>query len=123
MNPAPKPRSASVPRHGLFTIRRVDGPDRASGGHFSKNPFYFFEINPRSTSQYILQKTPQIISKSTRSPDRMAPGFLQRRPYLYRKSTRVPETLSIIFAKNSSDFSQINIQPTSDYISFFPKKN
>jgi len=43
---------------------------------------------------------------------------LQTRPSLYRKSTRAPETLSTFFAKTSSDFSQINIQATFDYISF-----
>ena len=47
-------------------------------------------------------------------------GFLQTRP-LYRKSTRAPETRSTIFAKTSSDFSQINIQATFDYISFLKK--
>jgi len=47
-------------------------------------------------------------------------GFLQTRP-LYRKSTRAPETLSAIFAKTSSDFSQIKIQATFDYISFVSK--
>jgi len=49
--------------------------------------------------------------------------FLQTRPSLYQKSTRAPETLSTIFAKTSSDFSQINIQATFDYISFLKKIN
>ena len=104
--------------------------DRTRGRPRSGEPRSFFEKLLRCfenqpalqrPSQYILQKTPQIISKLTRTPDRMSAVFLQKRPSLYWKSTRAPETLSTIFSKNSSDFSQINIQPTSDYISFFKK--
>ena len=105
------------------SIGRADGPDRASRSHFTKNPFNCSEINPRSrgTLRIFCKKTYQIISKSTRSLERMGSGFLQKRPSLYQKSTRAPETLSAIFAKTSSDFSQIKIQATFDDISFFSK--
>ena len=40
-------RATSLPFCGR-SIGRADGPDRASGGKFLKNPLYFSEINPRS---------------------------------------------------------------------------
>ena len=92
---------------------------------FFEKTLLFFGNQPRSPSpsQDILQKIPRIILKSTRSPERMASGFFfQKNPYLCRKSTRAPQTLSIFFAKTSSNFPQINIQDNFDYIFFSPKK-
>ena len=91
---------------------------------FFKKTLLLFGNQPtiQSPSQDILQETPQIFLKSTRSPERMPSGFFAKKPYLFRKSTRAPQTLSPFFAKTSSDFSQINIQSNFNYIFFFQKK-
>jgi len=80
------------------SIGRADGPDRASRGHFSKKPFYFSEINPRSRvplrifckkllrffwnqpavqkpSHRFLRKPPQIFLKLIYSPTLIIPFF------------------------------------------------
>jgi len=60
----------------------MDGPDRAFPYHFAKKSSNLREINPRSKflSQEILQKSPQLFSKSTRSPTVMVEGNLQIKP-------------------------------------------
>jgi len=105
------------------SIGRADGPDRASRSHFTKNPFNCSEINPRyrGTLRIFCKKHLILFPNQPAVQNGWALVFLQKRPSLYRKSTRAPETLSAIFAKTSSDFSQIKIQATFDYISFFSK--
>jgi hypothetical protein len=52
MNPASKRGPDRVAMSSAFRgrqIGRADVPDRASHGYFVKKPFYFSEINPRST--------------------------------------------------------------------------
>ena len=103
---------------------RADGPDRLILGRFTKNPLKFSEINPHSRrSLRIFYKKHLVLFSNQRSVQNgWALVCLQKRPPLYRKSTRAPETLSAIFAKTSSDFSQIKIQPNFDSI-FFSSKN
>ena len=103
------------------SIGRADGLDRAIHCHFTKKPFYFSEINPRSRGplRIFCKKHLRLFPNQPAVQNGWALGFLQKRPSLYRKSTRAPETLSAIFAKTSSDFSQIKIQANFDYISFF----
>ena len=107
------------------SIGRADGPDRAIHCHFTKKPFYFSEISPRSRGplRIFCKKHLRLFLNQSAVQNGWASVFLQKRPSLYRKSTRAPETLSAIFAKTSSDFSQIKIQATFDYISFFQKIN
>ena len=112
---------ATSPAFRGRSIGRADGPDRASRSHFTKNPFNCSEINPRyrGTLRIFCKKHLIIFLNQPAVQNGWALVFLQKRPSLYRKSTRAPETLSAIFAKTSSDFSQIKIQATFDYISFF----
>ena len=105
------------------SIGRVDGPDRASNGHFAKKILLFFENQPslQRPFQYIFQKTPQTISKSTRSLDRMGywffanktfslskinpcskdplNNFLQKPPHMFLKSTFKPPLIISLFLK------------------------
>ena len=106
-------------------IGRADGPDRTSRGHFSKKPFCFSEINPRSrfSLRIFCKKLLGLFENQPAVQNGWLPDFLQKNPYLFRKSTCTPQTLSPFFAKTSSDFSQINIQSNFNYIFFFQKKN
>ena len=93
---------------------------------FFKKTLLFFENQSvlQSPSQDILQKTPQIILKSTRGPERMAAGFFfQKKPLSLSKISPRSTNPLIFFAQTSSDFSQINIQANFNYIFFFSKKN
>jgi hypothetical protein len=51
-------------------IERVDGPDRANHGLFTKKPSNFSEINPQSDflTQFLLQKPPRNSPKPSRNP-------------------------------------------------------
>jgi hypothetical protein len=123
MNPASKSWPANVATSPAFrgrSIGHADGPDRADHGFFAKKPFCFSKINPRSTSPLSIfcENHLRFFRNQPVVQIGWAPGFLQKNPFLYRKSTRAAETLSTIFAKTSSDFSQINQQSTFDYISF-----
>ena len=91
---------------------------------FYENPFKFLEINPRSRRPLRnFYKKRLVLFPNQRSVQTgWALVCLQKRPPLYRKSTRAPQTLSPFFAKTSSDFSQIKIQPNFDYIFFSSKK-
>ena len=117
-------RVATSPAFRGRSIGRADGLDRASRGRFTKNPFKFSEINPRSRRPLrIFYKKRLVLFPNQRSVQTgWALVCFQKRPQLYRKSTRAPQTLSPFFAKTSSDFSQIEIQPNFDYIFFSSKK-
>jgi len=56
MKPASKSWPASVATSRAFrsrSIGRADSPDRTSHGYFSKKPFYFSKINPRSSTRLV----------------------------------------------------------------------
>ena len=116
-------RVATSPAFRGRSIGRADGPDRPILGRFTKNPLKFSEINPHSRRPLrIFYKKRLVLFSNQRSVQNgWALVCLQKRPPLYRKSNRAPQTLSPFFAKTSSDFSQIKIQPNFDYIFFFSK--
>ena len=105
MNPAPKPRPASVPRHLAFRgrwIGREDGLDWASRGIFSKKPSNFSRINPQSRPPLIFffQKNHRTLPKFGLSPPSrpplplsLSPSLLMRRrvrPTLRAAAARLP---------------------------------
>ena len=49
--------------------------------------------------------------------------ILQKTPSIFRKSTRAPEAVSEYFAKNTSDYFQINPQSRMDGLRVFCKKD
>ena len=106
------------------SIRRADGPDRASRGHFSKQFFYFLKINPRSRGPLSIfcKKTPQIISKSTRSLDRMGSGFFANKTFSLSKINPCSrDPLNNFYEKLLRFFSNLTFKPPL-IISLFLKK-
>ena len=79
---------ATSPAFSGRSIGRVDGPDRASSGHFAKNPSVFRKSTraPEALSVYF-QKTPQIISKSASAPP--CPLLPTQPPHGHRSSKEV----------------------------------
>ena len=117
-------RVATSPAFRGRSIGRADGPNRVSCGRFTKNPFKFSKINPcsRRSLRNFYKKRLVLFPNQRSVQTGWALVCLQKRPPLYRKSTRAPQTLSPFFAKTSSDFSQIKIQPNFNCIFFFSKK-
>ena len=63
------------------SIGRADGPDRSIRGHFTKNPFYVSEINPRSRGPLIIfcKKHLRLFPNQPAVQNGWAPGWLVRR--------------------------------------------
>ena len=91
----------------------------------------------------VLRKTPLSFRKSTRAPDVLSEFFTKNASYYFQINAQsrpdghwfvckkdlhfIENQLALprhspFFAKTSSDFSQIKIQPNFDYIFFFSKK-
>jgi len=91
---------------------------------FYEKPLIFLGNQPvlQRLSQNILQITPQIIFKSTRSPERMSSGFFAKKPFLLSKiNPHSRDTLSDFFENLLKFFSNRNTGPPWLYL-FFPKK-
>jgi hypothetical protein len=76
-------------------IERVDGPDRANHGLFTKKPSNFSEINPQSDllSQFFLQKnTSKFIKTKPQSSPFNGPTFCHAGPACLPRGPRSPPT-------------------------------
>ena len=111
------------PRHRLFAAARTAQIGRAA---------------------VVLRKTPLSFRKSTRAPDALSEFFTKNASYYFQINAQsrpdghwfvckkdlhfsenqlaLPRHSRCFFAKTSSDFSQIEIQPNFDYIFFSSKK-
>ena len=90
--------------HGAPRRRTFDWPHRrfrsGEAWSFYEKPLMFLGNQPalQRPSQNILQITPQIIFKSTRSPERMSSGFFAKKPFLLSKiNPHSKDTLSDFF--------------------------
>ena len=113
------------PRRRLFVAVRSAARTAQIGRAaviFRKKPFYFSENNPRSKAppRIFCKKLLILFGNQPAVQNGWPPGFLQKTLIFLENQPALHKPLTI-FAKPSSDFSQINIQANFDYI-FFPTK-
>ena len=111
-------QAAHTARHVAGHSRPFDRPHRrprsGEARSFYEKPLMFLGNQPalQRPSQNILQITPQIIFKSTRSPERMSSGFFAKKPFLLSKiNPHSRDTLSDFFENLLRFFSNRNTDP------------